>query len=149
MPLLMNRLKEKSQTLFNPLLTEDDLRGENYFKTMNKNSVFYPWLLEVYGTLRDKCIESRSVAEQWISAEKTRKYKPRWTEKDQKSFGEEITRNRMEVKTRCTKLEKMAKNLQERIDRIKTLKESVGIPHGLTGLYKKRYSDDEISCRAS
>jgi len=116
---------------------------------MNKNSVFYPWLLEVYGTLRDKCIESRSVAEQWISAEKTRKYKPRWTEKDQKNFGEEVARNRMEVKTRCTKLEKMAKNLQERIDRIKTLKESVSIPPWLDGLYEKRYSDDEISCRAS
>ena len=94
---------------------------------MNKNSVFYPWLLEVYSTLHDKCIESRSVAEQWISAEKTRKYKPRWTEKDQNSFGKEVAITRAEVKTRCTKLEKMAKSLQEKIDRIKSLKESVGI----------------------
>ncbi|KAG0127850.1 hypothetical protein HOY82DRAFT_624186, partial [Tuber indicum] len=116
---------KKSRALFNPLLTEDDLSGENYFKTMNKNSVFYPWLLEVYGALRDKCIESRNVAEQWISAEKAREYKPRWSEKDQKSFGEEVAKNRADVKARCTKLEKMAKNLQERIDRIKTLKESL------------------------
>ena len=100
---------------------------------MNKNSVFYPWLLEVYGALHDKCVESRSVAEQWISAEKTRKYKPRWTEKDQNSFGKEVARTRAEVKTRCTKLEKMAKSLQEKIDRIKSLKESVGILSWLDG----------------
>ncbi|PWW77872.1 hypothetical protein C7212DRAFT_176264 [Tuber magnatum] len=123
--------KGKSQTLFSPLLTEDDLSGENYFKTMNKNSVFYPWLLEVYGALRDKCTESRNVAELWMSVEKTRKYKPRWSEKDQKSFGEEVAKNRIEVKARCTKLEKMAKNLQERIDRIKTLKESLSSELGL------------------
>ncbi|PWW77876.1 hypothetical protein C7212DRAFT_276900 [Tuber magnatum] len=117
------RKNEKSQTLFNPFLTEDDLSGENYLKTMNKNIVFYPWLLDVYGALRDKCNKSRNVAEQWITAEGTRKYKPRWSEKDQKSFGEEVAKNQMEVKTRCTRLEKMAKNSQERIDRIKTLKE--------------------------
>ncbi|CUS15020.1 unnamed protein product [Tuber aestivum] len=123
--------KEKTQTLFSPLLTEDDLSGENYFKTMNKNSVFYPWLLEVYGALRDKCTESRNVADLWMSAEKTRKYKPRWSEKDQKGFGEEVAKNRIEVKARCIKLEKTAKNLQERIDRIKTLKESLSSELGL------------------
>ncbi|CAZ82299.1 unnamed protein product [Tuber melanosporum] len=116
---------KKSQSLFNPLLTEDDLSGENYFKTMNKNSVFYPWLLEVCSALLEKCKETRSVAEQWISAEKTREYKPRWSEKDQKSFGEEVAKNRADVMARCAKLEKMAKNLQERIDRNKTLKESL------------------------
>ncbi|RPA93201.1 hypothetical protein L873DRAFT_1706507 [Choiromyces venosus 120613-1] len=127
----MGGSNEKSQTLFNPLLTEDDLSGENYFKTMNKNSVFYPWLLEVYGALRDKCIESRIVAEHWLSAEKTRKYKPRWSEKDQKTFGEKVMTSRLEVNSLCTKVEKMAKNLQERIDRIKTLKESLSSELGL------------------
>ncbi|KAG0635831.1 hypothetical protein HOY80DRAFT_892376, partial [Tuber brumale] len=117
--------KNKSQELFSTLLTEDDLRGENYFKTMKKNSVFYPWLLEVYGALRDKCSESRSVAEQWILAEERRKHKPRWSEKDQRKFGEEIAQNRADVKARCAELEKMARNLRERIDRIKILKESL------------------------
>ncbi|KAG0639076.1 hypothetical protein HOY80DRAFT_1075675 [Tuber brumale] len=84
--------EKKSQALFNLLLTEDDLRGENYFKTMNKNSVFYPWLLEVCSALQDKCSKSRRVAEQWISAEKTREYQPRWSEKDQKSFGEDVVK---------------------------------------------------------
>lgn len=104
---------------------------------MNKNSVFYPWLLEVYGALHDKCIESRNVADQWISAEKGRTYKPRWSEKDQKSFGKEVATNRVEVKTRCTKLDKMAKSLQERIDRIKSLKASVGIPSWLDSFVRE------------
>ncbi|KAG0125687.1 hypothetical protein HOY82DRAFT_630350 [Tuber indicum] len=72
----------KSQELFSPVLTENDLRGENYFKKMNKNSVFYPWLLDVYGALLDRCKESRKVAVLWITAEAGRKYKPRWSEKD-------------------------------------------------------------------
>ncbi|CUS15021.1 unnamed protein product [Tuber aestivum] len=120
-------IKGESKTLFSPLLREDDLGGENYFKTMNRNSVFFLWLIEVYGTLWGKCIESRNVAEQWIPAEQTRKYKPRWSEKDQKTFDEEVAEYRMEVKARCLKLEKMAKSLQERIDRIKTLKDFVDI----------------------
>ncbi|CAZ82302.1 unnamed protein product [Tuber melanosporum] len=115
----------KSQNIFIPLLMEDDLRGENYFKTMNKNSVFYPWLLDVYGALQDKCRETSTVAMQWISEEERRKYKPRWSEKDQRKFGEEIVQNRADVKARCAKLEKMSKNLQERIDRIRNLKESL------------------------
>ncbi|KAG0634168.1 hypothetical protein HOY80DRAFT_895355 [Tuber brumale] len=119
------RRDKKSRALFNPLLTEDDLNGENYFKTMNKNSVFYPWLLEVYGALRGKCNESLHVAEQWLWAKRTRVYKPLWPEKDRKSFGEEVAKNRAEVKARCAKLKKMAENLQERVDRIKTLKESL------------------------
>ncbi|KAG0634173.1 hypothetical protein HOY80DRAFT_1140886 [Tuber brumale] len=117
--------EKKSQALFNLLLTEDDLHGENYFKTMNKNSVFYPWLLEVYGALQDKCSKSRRVAEQWISAEKTREYQPRWSEKDQKSFGEEVEKKRADVKARCAMLEKMENNLGERSDWIKILKESL------------------------
>ncbi|CAZ82307.1 unnamed protein product [Tuber melanosporum] len=116
---------KKSQALFNLLLTEDDLRGENYFKTMNKNSVFYPWLLEVCGALQDKCSKSRRVAEQWLSAEKTREYQPRWSEKDQKIFGEEVAQNRADVEARCAMLEKMENNLKERSDWIKTLKESL------------------------
>ncbi|KAG0634172.1 hypothetical protein HOY80DRAFT_929091 [Tuber brumale] len=116
---------KKSGAIFNPLLTEDDLRGENYFKTMDKNSAFYPWLLEVYGALQDKCSKSRRVAEQWISAEKTREYKPRWSEKDQKRHGKEAAKNRADVKARCTELKEMAGNLQERIGRIKTRKESL------------------------
>ncbi|KAG0125685.1 hypothetical protein HOY82DRAFT_492657 [Tuber indicum] len=116
---------KKSQVLFNPLFTEDDLRGENYFKTMNKNSVLYPWLLEVYGSLRDKCIESQSVAKQWVSPEKSPEYKPRWSEKDQRDFGKEVAKNRANVKARCSELGKMADDLKERIDRIKTLKESL------------------------
>ena len=94
---------------------------------MNKNSVFYPWLLEVYGALHEKCIESRNVAKQWISAENAREYKPRWTERDQKTFGKVVARNKEDVKIRCTKLEKMAKRLHKKIDRIKSLKESVAI----------------------
>ncbi|KAG0125689.1 hypothetical protein HOY82DRAFT_630374 [Tuber indicum] len=119
------RRDKKSRVIFNPLLTEDDLRGEDYFRTMNKNSVFYPWLLEVYGGLRGKCNESRNVAEQWISAKKTRVHKPLWCEKDRKSFGEEASKSRADVRARCAKLKKMSENLQERIDRIKTLKESL------------------------
>ncbi|KAG0125684.1 hypothetical protein HOY82DRAFT_630338, partial [Tuber indicum] len=115
----------ESQELFSALLTEDDLRGENYFKTMSKNRAFYPWVLDVYGALRDKCKETRSVAMLWMSAEEKRKYKPRWSEKDQRDFGEEIVEKRADVKARCAKLEKMTKNLQERIERIKTLKESL------------------------
>ena len=107
--------------------TEDDFSEENYFN----NSVFNPWLLEVYGALHDKCIESRNVAEQWISAQDTRKLKPRWSEKDQESFGKEVATNRAEVKARCTKLEKMAKGLQEKINQVKPLRKSVGIPSWL------------------
>ncbi|KAG0635827.1 hypothetical protein HOY80DRAFT_1091638 [Tuber brumale] len=115
----------KSQELFIPLLTEDDLRGEDYFKTMKKNSVVYPWQLEVYGALRGKCSESRSVAMLWISAEERREHKPRWSGGDQRKFGKEIAQNRADVKSRCAKLEKMVKNLRERIDRIKTRKQSL------------------------
>ncbi|KAG0125691.1 hypothetical protein HOY82DRAFT_525163 [Tuber indicum] len=117
--------EKKSQALFNLLLTDDDLRGENYFKTMNKNSVFYPWLLQVYAALRGKCHGSRRIAEQWVSAENIRKHKPRWSEKDQKSFGEEVAQNRADVKARCAMLEKMENSVGERIEWIKTLKESL------------------------
>ncbi|KAG0634170.1 hypothetical protein HOY80DRAFT_929088 [Tuber brumale] len=119
------RKSKKSGAIFKPLLTEDDLSGKNYFKTMNKNSAFYPWLLELYGSLQDKCNKSRRIAEQWISAEKTREHKPRWSEKDQKRHGKEVAKNRADVKARCTELEEMAGNIQERIDRIKTRKESL------------------------
>ncbi|CAZ82301.1 unnamed protein product [Tuber melanosporum] len=121
----MGEDNQKSQELFSPLLTGDDLRGENYFKTMNKNSVFYPWLLDVYSALRDKCNASRKIAAMWISAEYGRKYKPRWSEKDQKRFGNEVAQYRANVRARCARLEKMADDIQERIDRIKTLKESL------------------------
>ncbi|CUS15022.1 unnamed protein product [Tuber aestivum] len=114
--------EESSQTFFNTLLTEDGHGGGSNFETLNKNSVFYPWLLGIYRILRDKCKASSNAADQWILAEKTRKYKPRWSEKDQKSFGEDVAKNRMEVKARCTELEKMAKNLQDQIDEIKHLK---------------------------
>ncbi|RPA93195.1 hypothetical protein L873DRAFT_1778268 [Choiromyces venosus 120613-1] len=117
--------EERSQTLYNPLLTEDDLSEENFFTTMNKNSVFYPWLLEVYGALRDKCAKSRSVAKLWLSAENERQYKSRWSENDQKEFGQDVANKRREVKARCTMLEKMETNFKERIERIKILKESL------------------------
>ncbi|RPA93199.1 hypothetical protein L873DRAFT_1793824 [Choiromyces venosus 120613-1] len=116
--------EDRSQTLYTPLLTEDDLSEENFLTTMSKNSVFYPWLLRVYGALRDKCAKSRGVAELWLSAEKTRKYKPRWCENDQKEFGQDVAKKRREVKARCTMLEKLETNLNERIERIKILKES-------------------------
>ncbi|KAG0634171.1 hypothetical protein HOY80DRAFT_895359 [Tuber brumale] len=116
---------KKSQALFNLLLTEEDLRGENYFKTMNKNSVFYPWLREVYITLWSKCRSSSHVAKQWISVESLRDHKPRWSEKDQKSFGDEVAQNQADVKERCAMLEKMEKDLDERIDWITDLKQSL------------------------
>ncbi|KAG0125682.1 hypothetical protein HOY82DRAFT_616203 [Tuber indicum] len=115
----------KSQELFSPLLTVDGFRGENYFKTMNKNSVFYPWLLGVYGALNGKCIKSQKTAEHWISAEKERKYKHRWSRRDQKDFGEKVEETRADVRKRCNELEKMADDIQDRIHRIKTIKESL------------------------
>ncbi|KAG0634165.1 hypothetical protein HOY80DRAFT_895366 [Tuber brumale] len=117
--------KKKSPALFIPLLTVDDLLGENYFDTMNKNSVFYPWLIGVYSALKGKCIKGRNAAEHWILAEEKRKYKPRWSIRDQKDFGEKVARSRADVKARCTMLKKMAEKLEERIDRVKTIKESL------------------------
>ncbi|KAG0125694.1 hypothetical protein HOY82DRAFT_492662 [Tuber indicum] len=116
---------KKSEILFNSSLTEDDFSQENYAGTVKKSNIFYPWLLEVYGGLRDKCFESCSVAEQWISAEDTREYEPRWSEKNKTTFREEVVNNKKDVKIRCDKLRKIAKDLKERIERIETLKESL------------------------
>ena len=94
---------------------------------MNKNSVFYPWILEVSEALRENCIEAKRVAQQWLSAEKLRKYTPRWSENDQKRYGVEVRKYRDMVEASCNKLDARAKNLQRRIDRVKTLKEFVSV----------------------
>lgn len=96
---------------------------------MNKNSVFYPWILEVSEAIRENCIEAKRVAQHWLSAEKSRKYMPRWSENDQKRYGVEVRKYREAVEASCNKLDASAKNLQRRIDRVKTLKEFVSVEY--------------------
>lgn len=107
------------------MLKNEDLDGENYYVTMNKHGVYYPWIIQLCSTLKDKCVHANNASKKWMEASSTWDFKPRWTERDQAENKEHLKKNNMDVIRLQAELDQTVRRIRSKSASVAALKESV------------------------
>ncbi|RPA86459.1 hypothetical protein BJ508DRAFT_134026 [Ascobolus immersus RN42] len=107
------------------MLRNEDLDGENYYVTMNKHGVYYPWIIQLCSTLKDKCVYANNASKKWLDADKTWDFKPRWTERDQADNKEALKKNNFDIARLQAELDQAVRRIRSKSEKVAALKESL------------------------
>jgi hypothetical protein len=86
------------------------------FQSRYKNSILYPWLIELLTRLNDKIEQAKGSVDAWLRAERTWDHKPCWSAKDEYRYRALIKDHHKQIEDKLSKLKDIAEELKDRLE---------------------------------